>query len=83
MRDKTADPEFLLQKKIEGKFSRLHPDKWTPLYSQVTFSHTRYSDAYRNGKKQDALMQEILKIRDIHEKWDEPFVMDKMLELIS
>ena len=83
MRDKTADPEFLLQKKIEGKFSRLHPDKWTPLYSQVTFSNTRYSDAVRNGKKQDALMQEILKIENIHERWDEPFVMEKMLELIS
>nr|WP_294859125.1 NAD(P)/FAD-dependent oxidoreductase [uncultured Fluviicola sp.] len=83
MRDKTADPEFLLQKKIEGKFSRLHPDKWTPLYSQVTFSNTRYSDALKNGRKQDALMQQILKIENIHEKWDEPFVMDKMLELIS
>ncbi|NQX93302.1 MAG: FAD-dependent monooxygenase, partial [Flavobacteriales bacterium] len=38
MRDKTADPEFLLQKKIERRFSDAHPDKWTPLYSQVTFS---------------------------------------------
>src|SRR5690606_17516724 len=28
MRDKTADPEFLLQKKIEAKFYKSHPDKW-------------------------------------------------------
>ena len=30
MRDKTADPKFLLQKKIEQKFSKLHPEKWVP-----------------------------------------------------
>ena len=83
MRDKTADPEFLLQKKIEAKFTRLHPDKWLPLYSQVTFSNIRYSDALKNGKKQDALMQNILQIENIHECWDEPFVMEKMLDLLS
>lgn len=82
MRDKTADPEFLLQKKIETKFSKLHPDKWIPLYSQVTFTNIRYSKAIANGKKQDALMKEILNIEGIHEKWDEPFVMDKLLELV-
>lgn len=83
MRDLTADPNFLLQKKIEAKFTNLYPEKWLPLYSQVTFSHTKYSDAYRNGKAQHALMQEILAIEGIHECWDEPFVMDKMLELVS
>jgi kynurenine 3-monooxygenase len=83
MRDLTADPNFLLQKKIEAKFSNLYPEKWLPLYSQVTFSHIKYSHAYRNGKAQHALMQEILAIEGIHERWDEPFVMDKMLELVS
>lgn len=83
MRDKTADPEFLLQKKIEAKFTRLHPDKWLPLYSQVTFSNIRYSEALKNGKRQDALMRKILKIENIHTRWDEQFVMDKMLELLS
>lgn len=83
MRDKTADPDFLLQKKIEAKFTRLHPDKWMPLYSQVTFSNIRYSDALRNGKRQDTLMQEIMQIENIHERWDEQFVMDKMLELLA
>ena len=35
MRDYVADPMFLLQKKIEGLFSKTYPDKWMPLYSQV------------------------------------------------
>ena len=38
MRDKTADPKFILQKKIEAKFSQHYPDKWIPLYSMVTYS---------------------------------------------
>lgn len=83
MRDLTADPNFLLRKKIEAKFAKTYPDKWLPLYSQVTFSNIRYSDAYKNGKKQDALMAEIMAIENIHENWNEPFVMDKMLELVS
>lgn len=80
MRDLTADPDFLLRKKIEAKFSDLYPEKWLPLYSQVTFSHTRYSEAIRNGEYQQRIMDRIMAIEGIHECWNEPFVMDKMLE---
>lgn len=80
MRDLTADPDFLLRKKIEAKFSGLYPEKWLPLYSQVTFSHTRYSEAIRNGEYQQRIMDRIMAIEGIHERWNEPFVMDKMLE---
>ncbi len=83
MRDLTGDPDFLLRKKIEAKFSNLYPQKWTPLYSQVTFSHTRYSDALKNGKEQDKVMEQIMALENVHEMWNEQFVMDKMLELVS
>lgn len=83
MRDLTADPNFLLQKKIEAKFNKLYPELWLPLYSQVTFSHIRYSDALKNGKAQDEIMKEILAIENIHERWDEDFVMEKMLSLVK
>lgn len=83
MRDYVADPKFLLQKKIEAKFSELYPDKWMPLYSQVTFSDVRYSDAYKNGKKQDALMKEILELPGIEENWESQEVMDAILEKIG
>lgn len=72
MRDKVADPKFLLQKKIEAKLHAKYPDKWIPAYSQVTFSpHIRYSEALRNGQKQDAIMQEFMKRPDIEAKWDD------------
>lgn len=83
MRDYVADPMFLLQKKIEAKFSEMYPDKWLPLYSQVTFSEVRYSDAYNNGKKQDDLMKEILEIPDIENKWESDEVMSAILEKIN
>ncbi len=71
MREKTADPKFLLQKKIEAKLHQNHPDKWIPAYSQVTFSpHIRYSEALKNSQRQEKIMQEIMNQPGIEEKWD-------------
>ena len=79
MRDKTADPKFLLQKKIEARLHNKYPDKWIPAYSQVTFSpHIRYSDALRNGQKQESIMQQIMKMENIEERWQEEEI-EKMI----
>lgn len=70
MRDKVADPKFLLQKKIEARLHEQFPDKWIPLYSMVTFSeHLRYSEALAQGKKQQAIMDELLATPDIENTW--------------
>jgi kynurenine 3-monooxygenase len=81
MRDFVADPDFLLRKKIEAKFSELYPNKWLPLYSQVTFSNIRYSVAYNQGKKQSEIMDKVMEMENIYENWNNDAVMDKMLEL--
>ncbi|HHB52767.1 MAG TPA: FAD-dependent monooxygenase, partial [Saprospiraceae bacterium] len=60
MRDFVGDPKFLLQKKIEADFSAKHPDKWMPLYSQVTFSHIPYSEALTIGMRQDRIIKEVM-----------------------
>jgi len=71
MRDKVADPKFLLQKKIEAKLYEKFPDKWIPAYSQVTFSpQIRYSEALRRGQKQEAIMREIMQFDNIDQLWD-------------
>ncbi len=80
MRDKTGDPMFLLQKKIEASFSSKHPDKWIPLYSMVTYSpHIRYSTAMQTGQKQEAIMQKIMLMPDIENKWESEEVEKAML----
>ena len=71
MRDKTADPRFLLQKKIEARFSEKYPDKWIPLYSMVTYSpHIRYSTALREGARQEKIMQKVMELPGIESNWD-------------
>jgi kynurenine 3-monooxygenase len=83
MRDKVADPKFLLQKKIEAAFSKKYPDKWIPLYSQVTFSpHIRYSEALVNGQKQEAIMQQIMAIPDIENKWQDDKIEKMILNML-
>lgn len=82
MRDLTANKEFLLRKKIESKFSDLHPDKWIPLYSQVTFSNIRYNKVIENGKKQNEIMEQVMKTHNIEQNWDSDEVMNQILTLI-
>lgn len=65
MRDYVADPEFLLQKKFELRISKLYPNKYLPLYSQVSFSNVRYSVAYEAGMNQDAFIKDIMKEHDV------------------
>ena len=80
MRDYVGDPKFLLQKKIEAHFSEKYPTKWIPLYSQVTFSHIRYSEAWRTGQKQDAIMKKVMnQFDDIESKWNSKEVEQAIL----
>ena len=83
MRDKVADPKFLLQKKIEAAFSKKYPDKWIPLYSQVTFSpQIRYSEALVNGQRQEAIMQQVMAISDIENKWQDEEIETMILDVL-
>jgi kynurenine 3-monooxygenase len=84
MRDKTADPRFLLQKKIEARLHEKYPDKWIPAYSQVTFSpHIRYSEAYNNSLRQEVIMQQVMVKSGIEEKWDSEEIEKIILEKIG
>jgi kynurenine 3-monooxygenase len=80
MRDKIADEKFLLQKKIEAEFSKRHPDKWIPSYSQVTFCpEIRYSDALKNSKAQERIMKIVMENSDIEHKWDSKEIEEEIL----
>ena len=84
MRDKIADPKFLLQKKIEARLHQKHPAKWIPAYSQVTFNpEIRYCEALQRGQKQEAIMKEIMAIPNIAQKWDSEEVELRILEKLK
>lgn len=71
MRDKVADPQFILQKKIEKRLHEAFPDQWMPLYSMVTFSDLRYSEALAQGMKQQRIMDKVLSRKGIEKDWKE------------
>jgi kynurenine 3-monooxygenase len=86
MREKTADPSFVLQKKIEARLHDKYPELWIPAYSQVTFSpQIRYSDALKRGNRQEAIMQEVMKRPGIQNMWDseevENFIIDRIKQV--
>ncbi len=82
MRDKVADESFLLRKKIEKKLFTKYPEKWMPLYSQVTFSHIPYATANAKGKKQEKIMDTVMADPEIEKKWDSDEIEHHILSLI-
>lgn len=81
MRDSVANEKFLLRKKIEAYMHQLYPTQWIPLYTMVTFSDIPYAEALRIGKKQAAIMDEVMSRRGIEENWrsmDFAQIVDKL-----
>ncbi len=82
MSTKTADEKFLLQKKIEARFTEKHPDKWLPLYDRVTFSLRPYSEALAIGDYQKSIMEEVMGLENIEKIWDseqvERLILDRL-----
>ncbi|GGK75736.1 FAD-dependent oxidoreductase [Rufibacter glacialis] len=75
MRDKVADPRFLLQKKVEAKITAQYPDSWLPLYSMVTFSpDLPYAEALANGQRQEKIMNALMAHIETEEDYDKPEV---------
>jgi len=84
MRDRTADPKFLLQKKIEARLHEKYPDKWIPAYTQVTFSpRIRYSEALNNSLRQEKIMQEVMGMADIEKNWDSDSIEQIILKKLD
>jgi kynurenine 3-monooxygenase len=77
MRDKVADPKFLLRKEIAAHFNKVYPE-FLPLYSQVTFSHIPYSEALEEGHAQDALFEEILALEGVEQNWKDNPAVDRI-----
>ncbi|MEE9438931.1 MAG: NAD(P)/FAD-dependent oxidoreductase [Saprospiraceae bacterium] len=79
MRDYVSDPKFLLQKKFERRIEQLFPGKYTPLYTQVSFTNIPYTEALENGKQQDTYIKGIMEQHDI----EKLFSTDKIDALIN
>ena len=59
MRDKVAEPRFLLRKKVELELEKRYPGEFIPKYSMVTFHRIPYAVALEKGRVQDEMLQEL------------------------
>ncbi|HNE44936.1 MAG TPA: NAD(P)/FAD-dependent oxidoreductase [Chitinophagales bacterium] len=74
MRDLVADADFQFKKRIAAKVSALHPDRFIPVYSMVSFSHLPYKDALSEYHRQDAVLTEILGWPEIENRWETDYL---------
>lgn len=71
MRDLVADPKFQLRKKIEPKIAERFPDRYIPIYTQVTFrTDISYAEALQESKRQDAFFAKVLELPTVEERWN-------------
>ncbi|HKB75452.1 MAG TPA: NAD(P)/FAD-dependent oxidoreductase [Myxococcales bacterium] len=59
MRDKVADPEFVLWKEVEAELSRRFPGEYLSRYQLVTFTRIPYRIAQEAGRLQTSLLGEL------------------------
>jgi kynurenine 3-monooxygenase len=60
MRDSVRHREFMLRKALERELEQRHPGLFIPRYSLVMFHLIPYAEAYRRGKIQAAILDELL-----------------------
>ncbi len=56
MRDHTANPVFLLKRKVELLLEQRYPERFSSKYSRVTFTRAPYAEALRIGTVQDEVL---------------------------
>jgi kynurenine 3-monooxygenase len=59
MRDRVADPHFLLRKKVELALEAKYPQQFVPKYAMVTFHRIPYSVAQARGNIQERILGEL------------------------
>jgi kynurenine 3-monooxygenase len=59
MRDRVADPRFLLRKKVELALEAKYPQRFVPKYAMVTFHRIPYATALRRGRVQDRMLAKL------------------------
>jgi kynurenine 3-monooxygenase len=84
MRDKVADPRFILRKKIELLLFEHFPELYTPLYTLVTFTpEVSYDEAYRRGQVNERVISEIMALPDIDQRWDDPAMLETYRQILE
>lgn len=74
-------PDFLWRKRVEARLMALLPDRFSTVYSIVSFSERPYTDVAHIAAIQRALINEILRLPDLAKRWDTPELDRELLDL--
>jgi len=78
MRDSVRHREFMLRKALERELERRHAGVFIPRYSLVMFHRLPYAEAYRRGRIQAGILDELLEGKQQLTEVD----LDKASELV-
>jgi len=59
MRERVADPRFVLEKEVEARLSRRYPGEYVSRYQLITFTRVPYRVAQHAGRIQEAILGEV------------------------
>jgi kynurenine 3-monooxygenase len=59
MRDHTGKRSFLIRKKAEAALHKLFPTLYLPMYTMVTFTRMRYSEALTRARRQHGVVRAV------------------------
>lgn len=82
MADKVGDKQFLHKKHIEHLLTELYPETFKSQYELVTFSTSPYRYALEQGKKNDALLERIIREGN-EEKIKDPGYMASLWPMLA
>jgi kynurenine 3-monooxygenase len=82
IRDLVGNYEFQLRKKLERKINRLYPTRYIPLYSLIAFTQIPYVEALEIEKQQKQIVDELLKIKELEQRIDNPEIEDIIHKLM-
>jgi kynurenine 3-monooxygenase len=85
MRDRVADPRFLLRKKVELALEAKYPQRFVPKYAMVTFHRIPYATAQRRGQVQDRMLAKLCgpieRVEDLDWREAEKLISSELMPL--
>jgi len=77
------DPTYAKRKRIEHRVHEMHPDHFVPLYTLVSFTRLPYTLASVVTARQDRLVDTLLAIEDVEERWETDAVRRAIREYVD
>lgn len=77
------DPTALLRRRIEQRLHDQDPDRFSPLYNLISFTHLPYARLPSLVARQEPLVDALVALPDVEQRWDSHVVQDLVREHVA